>query len=167
MQTLQLPHSVVFAHDLEKFVFLKDLTIHELEKLAAIARFEDVPRGYRLAAEGSPAETFHIVARGLFGISMRLENGTEVVSQRIGNEEMCGWSWVVAPHTWSFNVTALENSRILTFDAQELRQLLEDNPRIGYELMKKMTAALAFRLQDTRRQLYGRRQNRPTRGVEL
>ncbi len=167
MPTIQLPQSTVFAHDLDQFLFLKGLGEEEKEKLASFASLLEVPRGFHLASENQSADAFYIVSRGMLAISMRLDNGTEVVSQRVGPQGICGWSWIVPPHTWSFNVTALENSVVLAFAAADLRRLFDENPRMGYEIMRKMTTEFATRLQDTRRQLYGRRLLRPSRGVEL
>lgn len=166
MQTLK-PGSTILAHELERFVFLQDFSPEEREEFAMIARFWDMPRGFRVALEGERAESFYIVDRGVLAVSMPLDTGTEAVNQRIGPQDISGWSWIIPPYTWDFNLTALEDTRLLTFQATALRQLCEDQPHLGYDLMKKITAVSAARLRDTRRQLYGRRTPRPTRGIEL
>lgn len=167
MQMLKRGKTTVLAPELKRFAFLQDLPSDALEELAAIADFHELPRGFRLAVEGERADSFYIMDQGCVAVSMRLDIGTEAVNQRLGPQEISGWSWAVPPYTWDFNLTALEPSRVLAFPAEELRRVCDRDTDLGYALMKKIIVVSAARLRDSRRQLYGRRNTRPSRGVEL
>ena len=74
-------------------------------------------------------------------------------SRRSGEDKILGWSWIFPPYTWQFSARAVETTRAIALDARCLRGKCEENPALGYELMKRFSAIGARRLQRTRMQI--------------
>ena len=73
---------------------------------------------------------------------------------------MVGWSWLFPPYRWHFDARALSHVRATAFDGACLRGKCEDDPALGYDLMKRFAQVLIERLQWTRLRLldvYGER----------
>ena len=64
-----------------------------------------------------------------------------------------GWSWLFPPYYWHFDARALEPTRAIFFYGTRLREECEQDPDLGYALMKRVTQVLINRLQATRRQI--------------
>ena len=85
-------------------------------------------------------ETF-IPQKGPLGIRTR-ESG-----------EVLGWSWLIPPYHWHFDVRAVELTRAIALDAKCLRGKCEEDLKLGYELLKRFAHVMEERLQATRLQL--------------
>jgi len=73
--------------------------------------------------------------------------------QTLGEDEIVGASWLVAPYRWGFDAKALELTRAIAMDAACLRGKCEDDHDLGYEMMKRFLPPLVKRLHATRLQL--------------
>jgi hypothetical protein len=71
--------------------------------------------------------------------------GTVVVDTAdAGN--VVGFSWLVPPYRWLFDARAVEDTGTVAFDGRCLRSKCEQDPRLGYELMKLVTQVMFGRL---------------------
>jgi len=66
---------------------------------------------------------------------------------------VAGFSWLIPPHLWEFDGRAVEPVRAVRMDGTCLRAKLDDDPRLGYELMRRFARLTVKRLQATRLQL--------------
>jgi CRP-like cAMP-binding protein len=64
----------------------------------------------------------------------------------LGEGEVLGWSSVVEPCIYSMGAKAAERTRLIAFDGEALRQLLDDHPKYGYYFIKKLSAVIGQRL---------------------
>ena len=78
---------------------------------------------------------------------------SQIVIQTIGAGDALGWSWLFEPFTWHFDAWADEPTRALFFHAAQLREQCEEDPKLGYELMKRISRVVIHRLQATRLKL--------------
>ena len=77
--------------------------------------------------------------------------------------DVAGFSWLIEPHRWEFDGRAVERVRAVQVDGACLRAKCDEDPRLGYELMRRFAALATSRLQATRLQLmdvYGRGHDR-------
>ena len=78
--------------------------------------------------------------------------------QTLGPGEVLGWSWLFPPYRWYFDGRALKQTQALVLDAIRVREKCEEDPKLGYELMKRSSAIIHHRMQAARLQiidLYG------------
>ncbi len=120
------------------------------------ARFE---RGAQLMRQGQPANEFFLIRGGRVRVSIHGGPHGPLTVQTVEPGEMIGWSWLVPPYRARFDAQAVEETRALVFDGACLRAKCEEDPRMGYQLLKRVSAVLAQRLEGARVQLldvYGR-----------
>jgi len=116
-------------------------------------------KGAHLMHEGQPANDFFLIRAGSVLISVHGAQYGKIHVQTLYAGEIVGWSWLVPPYRARFDAVALEDTRTLRFDGQCLRNKCEQDPAMGYELLKRVSATLAQRLESSRLQLmdvYGR-----------
>lgn len=146
-------------------------TVQLAERIAAHPFMRDVPREYLpLLAEnalevtfapdqlifrtGDPANRFYLLECG--AVQLESRNGGPVAIQRLGAGEVLGWSWLFPPYQWQFDARALSETRAIFLYGSRLREACEEEPALGYALMRATAGVLMQRLQSTRRELLRR-----------
>ncbi|HEY5109062.1 MAG TPA: cyclic nucleotide-binding domain-containing protein [Acidimicrobiales bacterium] len=120
---------------------------------AGCARNVTFGTGRLLLAEGDEATTLLLLRRGRVAIEVHGGDRKTMVVETVGPGQVVGWSWMVPPHTWSFDARALEPVGAIAVDAACLRAKAEADPAFGYELLGRISQALLQRLQATRLRL--------------
>jgi CRP/FNR family cyclic AMP-dependent transcriptional regulator len=132
------------------FEGLPDSDIALLTGCASNVRFQP---GDRIAREGDPAERFFLIREGQVSLEIPAPQGGAIRIQTLDAGEVVGYSWLMPPYRWQFDVTAVTEVRALALNGQCLRGKCDDDPRLGYELMKRFSRIIASRLAGTRLQL--------------
>jgi CRP-like cAMP-binding protein len=116
--------------------------------------------GQYLAHEGDPADEFFLIRHGKVALEILPPGQSPVVFSTEGEGDIVGTSWLVPPYRWRFDARAVELTRAIGIDARCLRDKCEADPRLGYEMMKRIAPILEGRLGDMRLQMldvYGER----------
>jgi len=103
--------------------------------------------------EGEEANSFYFIRHGKVSIETYVPQKGTVAIQTREEGEILGWSWLVPPYNWHFDVRAVELVRAIALDGKCLRDKCEKDHDLGYELMKRFTLIIAERLEATRLQL--------------
>ena len=106
-----------------------------------------------IAREGTPAKSFYLVIEGKVALEVVAADHPQLTVQTVGPGEVFGWSWLVPPHRWRFDVRALKASRVIALDGERLRHALGRRPEWGYEFLIRFLPVLAERLENTQIQL--------------
>ncbi len=139
-----------FFHGLSK-EFVHAVTLDATERSYAVDE--------TIAREGTEADVFFLVVDGKVALELEAADRPPITVQTVGPGELVGWSWLVPPHRWRFNVRALKPTRMLVLDGGVVRRTLHAHPDQGYEFLIRFVPVLAERLENTRLQLldiYGR-----------
>lgn len=126
-----------------------------LSKCAHTARFEARSLIFR---QGESAEHFYLIDDGQVSIEIPSPHQAALTVQTLGPGEVLGWSWLFPPYRWHFDARALRETQALMLDAMRVRAKCEEDPKLGYELMKRFSAIIHHRMQAARLQimdLYG------------
>ncbi len=121
--------------------------------LASLSSITDLKIGQMLLHVGEPAGHFYIVERGLVSIELYAPGRDSIVVDQIPPGEVVGWSWLVPPYRWRFDARAVVPTSVIDFDAMTLRERLETDPRLGYEVMKRFIPVMSRRLASARERL--------------
>lgn len=143
--------------------FTQGLASEYLHVIAGCATNVVFEAGQVIFREGEEADRFYLIRHGRVALEIHMEQGP-IVIQTISENDVLGWSWLVPPYRWRFDARALEVTRALALDGTCLRKKCDDNPAMGYELLKRFTLVLEERLQATRLQLldmYGHKERKP------
>ena len=133
--------------------FLKGMSADHLKILTESAMRAEFKPGEVIFREGDPANRFYLIESGGVRLESRKPDRPPVQIQTIGAGDVLGWSWLFPPYYWNFEAEATEPTRAIFFYGTRLREKCEEDPRFGFELMKRMSAVMLQRLQATRKQL--------------
>ena len=121
-----------------------------LQRIAGQAQILQYKEGDVLFNEGGKADKFYLVIRGKVVLGTYAPGKGAIILQTVEDGEMLGWSWLVAPYKYRFGARVNSMTEMIVINGEELRQQCENDPRLGYELMKRMVHAITFRLEQTR-----------------
>ena len=125
----------------------------DLELVAGCGQNEVFEAGDYLLREGEAANKFFVVRRGHVALETFVPERGALTIETIESGDLLGWSWLVSPYRVDFDARAVEPTGVTSFDAACLRGKFDDNPRLGYELMKRFIPVIVERLQATRLRL--------------
>ena len=84
-------------------------------------------------------------------------NKTKEVSQKqvdtITQGNVFGWSALVAPRSLTMSAISIKPSSILMVNGAQLMEMMNNEPALGYEIMKGIVRVLSLRLRELRLRL--------------
>ena len=131
---------------LEKHPFLEGIRPDLMAVLVGCAKNRRFEAGEYLTREDEEADRFFLVRTGRVALRVRGAREGALTILTVGPGEMVGWSWLVAPHRYRFDAQALEATPAFEFDGRCVRTKCEENPELGYQLLSRISAAMARRL---------------------
>jgi CRP/FNR family transcriptional regulator, cyclic AMP receptor protein len=138
---------------LSEHAFVRGLSERSVAALAASVSLVDYGPDQLLGREGEPAEVFYLIRAGRVALEIHTPTRGAVRIQTVGVGEPVGWSWLVPPHRWQFDVRAVELTQTIAIDGAGLREKCERDHELGYQLLKRLVTVIAGRLAATRLQL--------------
>ena len=138
---------------LAEHAFFADLPREYLKLLVGCASNVRFDAGQMIFRHGEEANAFYLIRRGKVAIELPGPHTAPVTIQTLGEGDVLGWSWMVAPYRWRFEGRAVQLTRAISLDAKCLRNKCEQDHDLGYEMMKRFTPILAQRLEAARLQL--------------
>ncbi|MFE1288497.1 Crp/Fnr family transcriptional regulator [Streptomyces sp. NPDC058751] len=132
---------------------LRALPAQHREQLLRVAREVSFAEGTRLFEEGRHADRFWIIRTGTVALDTRVPGCRPAVIELLGHNELVGWSWLFAPHTWHLGAEATSPVRAYEFDAEEVRDLCRTDPALGMAVTRWAGEIVAHRLQSARTRL--------------
>ena len=122
----------------------------QLELIVGCAQNVGFARGERLFREGDTADTFYLLRRGRVALTTHVPARGDVAIETLDPGEVIGWSWLFPPFAWHFDARAVDDVRAVAFDGACLRGKCDDDPALGYVLMRRFAEVMIDRLQHTR-----------------
>ncbi len=138
---------------LAKHPLFRDLKPHYVELLCECAANVRFASGEKIFRYGESADRFFLIREGRVAVEISSPSNGALTIQTLENGEVLGWSWLFPPYTWYFDARAVTMTRALALDARCLRTKCEEDPALGYELMKRFSSILHARMQAARLQL--------------
>lgn len=139
--------------ELKKHPFAALFTDEQLEKLVPLARWVDFQPGDFLLREGSHCDLFYLLVDGLVSIDLDMPGGGSRRLQTEGPGTEIGWSWLFPPFEATFDIRAVEASKLIALDATKLRDMMDTDQDFGNRVLKGMLKTFVGRLGQTRLQL--------------
>jgi CRP-like cAMP-binding protein len=132
---------------------VRALPVEHRERLMRMAREVSFPEGTRLFEEGRRADRFWIVRTGTVALDLRVPGRRAAVIEILGHNELVGWSWLFAPHTWHLGAEATSPVRAYEFEAEAVRALCRADAELGMAVTRWTGEIVAHRLQSARTRL--------------
>jgi CRP/FNR family cyclic AMP-dependent transcriptional regulator len=108
--------------------------------------------GEWLFIEGDNADALYLVLGGSLELKIDLnEDGTRRADlSTLVEGSVAGWSALVDPYVYTLSAVATTTVQAVHLDAVKLRQLMDANPLLGYQIMKQLAKVLGERLTNMR-----------------
>jgi len=129
------------------------LTQEQLEFIAGCAQNVHFEEGQQIAKRGDAADIFYLLRMGEVALDVDVPNKNSVRIDTIEAGQVLGWSWLIPPYQWTYDVTATELVRAVSFDGACIRGKCESDPALGYALLTRFSQVIVGRLQATRLRL--------------
>jgi CRP/FNR family transcriptional regulator, cyclic AMP receptor protein len=138
---------------LGEHAFFAGLAPDQVELVAGCGTNEVFAPGTVVAREGDPADRFYVLREGRVAVGIAVPQHEQLVVATLGAGDVLGWSWLFPPHRWHFDVVAVGETHAIGLDGRCLRQKCDEDPALGYALMRRFARILVQRLESTRLQL--------------
>ncbi len=137
---------------LRRFPYFSGVSHETLRKLAMLAEEKAFAEGETVFREWERADHLYIVLSGQVDIRF-IVGGEPRTVDTVEQREMLLWAALVEPYRTTGIGVAARDTKVLAFEATQLRRLCAEDPRLGYSLMREAVKAIADRLEGTRVQL--------------
>jgi CRP-like cAMP-binding protein len=124
-----------------------------LQQLATIARSINFPAETVIFREGQAATDIYLVVTGNVALDICAAGVGCRRILTVGEGELLGWSPLLAQDRLTATARALTDTQALVLGGDQILALCDQDPKFGYEFMKRAALAIAQRLSATRLQL--------------
>lgn len=121
--------------------------------LAGCAGEKKIGQSDVLFRQGERAHHFYLLREGGMSIEIPAIAGPTLTVQSLKSGQMLGWSWLIPPYKWNFQARADEPSTVLEFDGDKVLARCEQDPKFGYEILKRFSSLMAERLEAAQRKM--------------
>jgi len=131
---------------------LKDSDLIKIASLPSSCE-EVYQGGETIFKEGDVAENLYLLDEGKVSLKMGVKPYPlqAAVVEMVTKGGVFGWSALVAPHILTQSAICVERCRVTTIKGQELTDLMDNEPNIGYEIMRGLVRVISSRLRNTQR----------------
>jgi len=133
--------------------FFSEFSDDVLKFLCECSSTREIKKGQILFLQGEHADKFYVVRSGRISIQMPAIMGPTLEIQAVDEDQVLGWSWLISPYQWNFQTKAEEDSELLQFDGVAILARCEQEPKFGYELLKKFAGLMSVRLNAARQKM--------------
>ncbi len=133
--------------------FFSELSVDFMKLLCESVSTLEIKKGDVLFRQGERADKFYIVRNGRIAVQIPAIMGPTLEVQTLGTDQILGWSWLISPYQWHFQAKAEEDSKLLEFDGTAILARCEQEPKFGYELLKRFAALMSERLDASRQKM--------------
>lgn len=126
-----------------------------LTAIADLCHEETFAAGMTVFGEGRPAERVYLLQEGTVGLLVSLTSRPTplIISLLKSPSQAFGWSAVVGLDHYTATAQAVTDVRVIVLDGHALMTYLEQNPVVGFEVMRQVAQVVSYRLGSIRRLL--------------
>ena len=151
------PHfrgKMVSAEWLKKTELFEALEDIHLNVILSHASVESCPEGKIIFQEGEEATYLYFLIEGAIDVTMKAQEEIGILMFKIQTEgRVFGVPSLLEPYRYNMTAKCAVPSRVLRIEADHLRTQMEENPRLGMGIMKKLALTYFNRLNELRTQV--------------
>lgn len=130
------------AEILSEHSFFQGLSPEDLAFVAGCGKNVVFEEKKVIARPGEAADEFYLIRHGQVALILEGPSHKPFIFQTIGENEIVGLSWLIPPYRWTVAVKAVETVRAISINGACLREKCENDPALGYKLMKHLAQVL-------------------------
>lgn len=136
---------------LKELEFFKETPIEILEEISKSSHIRIFEQNEYILKQNDEARNLFFLIRGHIQFLIHFEGVDHFLvgtSDKPGT--VLGWSCFRLPHRYTASIRAEDKCEVLQIPRYILEKAFDENPRFGYEFLKKIAKSLASRLEQTR-----------------
>lgn len=136
-------------HNIRQLELFTNLLDEEIDILVKHAKIHSIDKGEVLFLEGDDGDFFAIVIEGQIEISKRTDDQNSIAIASLTNGATLGEMSLIDYETRSASAIATEPSTLFILSRQSFDSLIEQSPRCGVKLIRKIATILCSTIRRT------------------
>jgi CRP-like cAMP-binding protein len=124
---------------LEKHELFGLLSPNEINRLSVASGVARLKEGDRIYSEGVPASHLFILIKGRVELKRPTKGGPNLLVDDLIAGSIFGVSSLMGADRYLLNAECVEDSEVLKIEGIVLRQILDENPVVGYAMQRKVS----------------------------
>ncbi len=124
---------------LEKHELFGLLNPDEITRLSASCGVAKLKEGDKVYSEGVPASHLFVLVNGRVELKRPTKGGPDILVDDLVAGNIFGVSSVMGSARYLLNAVCVEDSEVLKIEGRPLRQLLDENPVVGYAVQRRIS----------------------------
>jgi signal-transduction protein with cAMP-binding, CBS, and nucleotidyltransferase domain len=124
---------------LEKHELFGRLNPNEIKRLSAASSVARLKEGDRIYSEGVPASHLFVLIKGRAELKRPTKGGLNLLVDDLIAGSIFGVSSLMEADRYLLNAECVEDSDVLKIDGKVLRQILDENPAVGYAMQRRVS----------------------------
>ena len=142
---------MVSAEWLKKTELFENLNESHLNVILSRSSVESLTEGKTIFQQGEDAKRLYVLIQGAVDLTAKAQEQIDFMTSKIEREgAVFGTASLMEPFRYNVSATCLKPSKVLVIDASFIQKMMEEDPRMGMEMMKKLASIYFNRLNDLR-----------------
>ncbi len=142
---------MITAAWLKKTELFSALEDSQLERIVSLSKIEPFPEGKTIFQQGSEAHCLYVLVQGAVTLTIKTGEKMDLMTSTLDREGVVfGMPCLLEPFRYNVTAACAKPSKVVVIDADPLRRLLEEDPKMGREVMKKLASIYFNRLNEMR-----------------
>jgi CRP-like cAMP-binding protein len=150
-ETYHEEKDMVTAQWLKKAELFGALDESQLNALLSQSNVESLPEGRTIFRQGEEAIHLYILIEGAVDLTVKAQEQIDFMTSKIEKEgAVFGAAALMEPSRYNVTAICLKPSKVLVLDADHIKKTMQEDPKMGMEIMKKLASIYFNRLNDLR-----------------
>jgi signal-transduction protein with cAMP-binding, CBS, and nucleotidyltransferase domain len=124
---------------LEKHELFGLLSPNEMKRLSGATGVAKLKEGDRIYSEGVPASHLFVLIKGRVELRRPAKGGLNLLVDDLIAGGIFGVSSLMGTDRYLLNAQCVEDSEVLKIEGKALRQILDNNPTVGYAVQRRVS----------------------------
>jgi CRP-like cAMP-binding protein len=136
---------------LKKAELFGNLKEFHLDALLSKSSVESFTEGKTIFRQGGEAIRLYVLIEGAIDLTVKAQEQIDFMTSKIEKEgAIFGTPSLMEPFRYNVTATCLKPTKVLVIEAGELKKMMEDDPKMGMEIMRKLASIYFNRLNELR-----------------
>ena len=142
---------MVSADWLKKTDLFDTLEEHQLNALLSNSSVKSYSQGETIFQQGEEAKQLYVLIQGEVDLTVRAQEEIGFMTSKIEKEgAVFGTPSLMEPFRYNVTAKCLKPTKVLAVEADHIRKKIEEDPRMGVEIMRKLATIYFNRLNELR-----------------
>jgi CRP-like cAMP-binding protein len=136
---------------LKKTELFDTLEESQLNALLSNSSVKSYSQGETIFQQGEEAKQLYILIQGEVDLTVKTQEEIALMTSKIEKEgAVFGTPSLMEPFRYNVTAKCLKPTKVLAIEAHHIRKKIEENPRMGGEIMRKLASIYFNRLNELR-----------------